>query len=76
MYPEIKFLLIWLTSERCLFTSQLGNYLYNFPNDEINFADLFNKIAEACEVFMIFRNLLKKFSWFQKSFDRLTYFIE
>ena len=32
------------------------------------FADLFNKIKKICELFMIFRKLLKKSSWFKKLF--------
>ena len=57
---------------------QFGNYcyIYNFPENKITFTEVFNKIGEICESFMILKNLLQKFSWFKKSFDGLAYCIE
>ena len=55
----------------CLFV----NYLYNLSHvnvNEVNVVDLFNKNEEICKIFMIFRNILQKYSWFMKYSDYLT----
>ena len=69
------FYLQCIASERFLVSLQFGN-LYNFPENYINFEDLFNKIAEISEILMNFINLLQKSSWFKKSFGRITYCID
>ena len=39
-------------SERFIVSLLFGNYLYNFPENEIKFSDC-NKTEEICETFMI-----------------------
>ena len=57
-----------LYPKRFLVSLQFG--YYRVISLKIYFADLLSKIVE------IIWNLLQKSSWFKKSFDCLTYFIE
>ena len=54
---SLSFYLLGLTYLRFLVSLQLEKYLYNFPENRLNFKDLFNKIKEICEVFIISRKV-------------------
>ena len=49
--------------------SSFLNYRFNFHENQINLADLSNKIEKICEI-------LHKSSWFKNSLAGLTYCIE
>ena len=57
---NINFLLLCLTPEKLFIYLQFGIYRYNFPENYIYFAHLFNKIKEIYEIFMICKNLIQQ----------------
>ena len=73
----MHFLYTLLTSAGFFVSLEFENYRkLNFPENEDITLFRFIKIEESREMLVIFRNLLQKSSWFLKSFDCLTYFIE